>query len=109
MGLSYTGSRCLFVTRVSGLRRLPVPPASTTPFIPVPRSADQFARPTDFQHAWIIALRELCRKFQPKQRLLPKGPVTASRSGRDPPAALYPDSARAIFDRYFIDKSSELQ
>src|SRR6266849_8408787 len=27
------GSRCLFVTLVSGWRRLPVPPASTTPFI----------------------------------------------------------------------------
>src|SRR5712692_3687935 len=27
------GSRCLFVTLVSGWRRLPVPPASTTPFM----------------------------------------------------------------------------
>lgn len=27
------GSRCLFVTRVSGFRRLPLPPARTTPFI----------------------------------------------------------------------------
>src|SRR5437867_9663693 len=35
MGRSYTGSRCLLVTLVSGCRRVPSPPASTTPFIPV--------------------------------------------------------------------------
>src|SRR5688572_25846632 len=33
MGRSYTGSRCLFVTFVRGCRRVPSPPASTTPFI----------------------------------------------------------------------------
>src|SRR6266436_2794316 len=33
MGLSYMGSKCLFVTRVNGFRRLPIPPARTTPFI----------------------------------------------------------------------------
>src|SRR5688500_10726345 len=32
MGRSKTGSRCLFVTSVSGNRRDPLPPASTTPF-----------------------------------------------------------------------------
>src|SRR5580700_2547623 len=30
------GSKCLFVTRVRGFNRLPVPPASTTPFIASP-------------------------------------------------------------------------
>src|ERR1700683_3742576 len=33
IGLSYIGRRCLFVTRVSGFSRLPVPPARTMPFI----------------------------------------------------------------------------
>src|SRR2546422_68505 len=33
MGRSYTGSKCLFVTRVSGSIREPVPPASTIPFV----------------------------------------------------------------------------
>src|ERR1700752_2570120 len=33
MGLSYTGSKCLLVTLVIGKRRLPVPPARTTPFM----------------------------------------------------------------------------
>jgi hypothetical protein len=32
MGLLQIGSRCLLVTRVSGLNRLPVPPANTTSF-----------------------------------------------------------------------------
>ena len=32
-GRSNTGRRCLFVMRVSGSRRDPVPPARTTPFI----------------------------------------------------------------------------
>src|SRR5208337_4557070 len=42
MGLSQIGSRCLLVTFVSGLRRLPVPPANTTPFIePIPPDFDQ--------------------------------------------------------------------
>src|SRR6058998_2000503 len=39
MGRSYTGSRCLFVTLVSGCRRVPSPPASTTPFIPALRAS----------------------------------------------------------------------
>src|SRR5271169_1677195 len=38
MGLSYTGSRCLLVTRVSGNRRDPIPPASTTPLILPPET-----------------------------------------------------------------------
>src|SRR5215472_2466051 len=33
MGLSYTGNRCLFVTRVSGYSLDPVPPAKITPFM----------------------------------------------------------------------------
>src|SRR5947208_1437372 len=33
IGRSYSGSRCLFVMRVSGASRLPAPPASITPFI----------------------------------------------------------------------------
>src|ERR1700745_1895467 len=41
MGLSYTGNRCLFVTRVSGFRRLPAPPARTTPFMYAPFSLRQ--------------------------------------------------------------------
>src|ERR1019366_3784470 len=36
MGLSYTGSKCLLVTRVSGYRRVPMPPARTIPFISSP-------------------------------------------------------------------------
>src|SRR5450432_3436783 len=33
MGLSKMGSKCLFVTRVNGFSLLPVPPASTIPFM----------------------------------------------------------------------------
>ena len=33
MGLSYTGSSCLDVTRVSGYSRVPEPPARMMPFI----------------------------------------------------------------------------
>src|SRR5437867_545548 len=33
MGRSWTGRRCLFVTRVSGSRRVPRPPARMTPFM----------------------------------------------------------------------------
>src|SRR5437870_5500361 len=33
IGRSYSGSRCLFVMRVSGASRLPAPPARITPFI----------------------------------------------------------------------------
>ena len=34
IGRSYTGSRCLFVIRVSGWSREPVPPARITPLSP---------------------------------------------------------------------------
>src|SRR5258707_12443119 len=109
MGLSWTGSRCLFVTRVSGLRRLPVPPASTTPFIPVLRSADQFARPIRFStrlhyrfEGTLSQVPNLRNDFFRRAQSLQRVP-TATR----PP--LFSESARAIFDRYFIDKSSELQ
>jgi hypothetical protein len=33
MGRSYTGSKCLLVISVSGLRRVPNPPAKMTPLI----------------------------------------------------------------------------
>src|SRR6202046_1944288 len=41
------GNKCLFVTRVSGFSRLPVPPASTTPFMNSShfRTADSTPRP----------------------------------------------------------------
>src|SRR5690242_15949084 len=38
IGRSLSGSRCLLVILVRGWRRLPVPPASTTPFTPRPSS-----------------------------------------------------------------------
>ena len=33
IGLLYIGSKCLFATNVRGLRRVPSPPQSITPFI----------------------------------------------------------------------------
>ena len=42
IGRSFSGSRCLLVIRVSGWRRLPVPPASTTPFKPRPSSSRDY-------------------------------------------------------------------
>src|SRR4051812_3397139 len=51
MGLSKTGSNCFETANVAGYRRLPVPPASIMPFIPVPSArASRSAAPT-----WLIS------------------------------------------------------
>src|SRR6266700_2507734 len=58
------GSRCLLVTRVSGFSRLPVPPASTIPFMESP--------PSPLYPPWLQACR--CKPgSRPTYRQLSRG------------------------------------
>src|SRR6266478_3589164 len=82
MGLSYTGSRCLFVTRVMGKSRLPVPPARTTPFMcssfTLSQNPQLVCWPTDLGHELISTSKQYLQRgpLSPSRRLrVLQGPV----------------------------------
>src|SRR5215471_5114789 len=73
MGLSYTGNRCLLVTRVNGNKREPVPPAKMMPFIMISlversrlllsQRSDGYARRTrPSSHARLLATDAFARR-----------------------------------------------
>ena len=78
-----TGSRCLFVTLVSGSRRDPVPPARTTPFMWMrcyeewPRSRRRFSTSRRSSRATTSSL------VQPTSHVDPYTPETHERPGEE--------------------------